>query len=75
MLPLSPNRCNLCVRSIHLRGIFAAGFVSRGLIGEPVAVRPTAEEGVYRVAFCHKVLGIIDLANPKAGVTPVSEQV
>jgi transposase InsO family protein len=67
------------VRKVRSQGAIGfAGrswFVSRGLIGETVAVRPTAQEGIYRVAFCHQVLGTLDLNTPHAGVTPLSEQV
>jgi transposase InsO family protein len=36
-------------------------FVSGGLHGEKVAIRPTAEDGVYDVVFIHKTLRQIDL--------------
>jgi len=48
-------------------------FISRGLIGEDVAVRPTAQEGVYTIHFCHHQVGQIDLHRPRKGVTCVSE--
>jgi len=48
-------------------------FVSRGLIGEDVAVRPTAQDGVYTVYFCHKQVGQLDLRHSSIGVTHVSE--
>ncbi len=48
-------------------------FVSRGLIGEDVAVRPTTTEGVYTVHFCHRHVGRIDLRPLPIGVTHVSE--
>jgi len=48
-------------------------FVSRGLIGEHVAVRPTAKGGVYTVHFCHQQVGHISLHRPEKGVTYVSE--
>lgn len=49
-------------------------FVSRGLIGEDVAVRPTAQEGYYQVYLCHQVVAHITLHRHQ-GVTHVSEQV
>jgi len=48
-------------------------FVSRGLIGEDVAVRPTAQEGVYTVHFCHEQVGQLDLHRSLKWVTHVSE--
>ncbi|MEO9357680.1 IS481 family transposase, partial [Pseudomonas guguanensis] len=36
-------------------------FVSGGLYGENVAIRPTAEDGVYDVVFIRKTLRQIDL--------------
>lgn len=48
-------------------------FVSRGLIGEDVAVRPTAQDGIYTIAFCHRQVGQIDLHHPRKGVTDLSE--
>ncbi len=48
-------------------------FISRGLIGEDVAVRPTAEEGVYTVHFCHRQVGQLDLHRSSKCVTYVSE--
>ena len=35
-------------------------FVSRGLVGQPVAVRPTPEEGCWAVYFCHRPVATID---------------
>jgi transposase InsO family protein len=35
-------------------------FVSRGLVGQPVAVRPTQEDGCWEVYFCHRSVAIID---------------
>jgi transposase InsO family protein len=48
-------------------------YVSSGVIGETVAVRPTAKEGSYQVYFCHTPIGVIDVHQPGKGVTPVSE--
>jgi transposase InsO family protein len=36
-------------------------FISRGLIGQPVAVRPTTTDGVFAVFFCHRQVASIDL--------------
>jgi transposase InsO family protein len=38
-------------------------FVGEGLIGELVAVRPTPDERIFRVIFCHKEISRIDLAS------------
>jgi transposase InsO family protein len=35
-------------------------FVSRGLVGEPVGVRPTAEDGVWHVFYCQRHVATID---------------
>ena len=35
-------------------------FVSRGLVGQPVAVRPTQEDGCWEVSFCHRPVATID---------------
>jgi transposase InsO family protein len=36
-------------------------FVSRGLIGLPVAVRPTTTDGRFQVVYCHREVATIDL--------------
>jgi transposase InsO family protein len=36
-------------------------FVGRGLVGEPVAIRPTPQEGVWAVFYCHRQVATIDL--------------
>jgi hypothetical protein len=36
-------------------------FSSRGLVGEPVALRPTRQEGVWEVYYCHRQVATIDL--------------
>ncbi len=40
-------------------------FVSRGLVGRPVAVRPTAQDGRWAVYFCHCQVATIDLNDPE----------
>lgn len=39
-------------------------FVGEGLLDELVAVRPTAEDGVFKVFFCDRELRTIDLRKP-----------
>lgn len=39
-------------------------FVSRGLVGEPVALRPTADPAVWSVIFCLRQVATIDLRRP-----------
>lgn len=39
-------------------------FVSRGLIGLPVAVRPSTTDGIFVVYFCHQQVKLLDLTNP-----------
>ena len=41
-------------------------FVSRGLIGLPVAVRPTVTDGLFQVVFCARQVATIDLRHPAA---------
>ena len=35
-------------------------FVSRGLVGQPIAVRPARQDGCYEVYFCHRQVATID---------------
>jgi transposase InsO family protein len=46
------------VRQVNTQGVISfrnrRHFVGRGMAGEPVAVRPTLEEEVYRVYSCHQ---------------------
>ena len=44
-------------------------FVSGGLYGERVAIRPTAEDGVYDVVFIRKTLRQIDLRQRATSVS------
>jgi transposase InsO family protein len=37
-------------------------FVGEGLIGELVAIRPTDEDGVFKVVFCHREINRLNLA-------------
>ncbi|HZP19332.1 MAG TPA: IS481 family transposase [Bauldia sp.] len=39
-------------------------FVSRGLVGQPVAVRPTLDAAVWTVHFCQRQVAVIDLRDP-----------
>lgn len=41
-------------------------FVSRGLIGQPVAVRPGQEDGCWAVFFCQRQVATIDQRNAQA---------
>jgi len=38
--------------------------ISRGLVGEPVALRPTLQPAVWAVLFCHRQVATIDLDHP-----------
>lgn len=40
-------------------------FVSRGLVGQPVAVRPTQTDGRWEVYFCHRLVATIDHHDPR----------
>ena len=46
-------------------------FISRGLVGEPVAIRPTLQDAVWDVVYCHRQVATIDLRPPGGGVTYV----
>lgn len=48
--------------SIRWRG--RRRFISRGLVGEPVALRPTQEDGQWQVVYCHRQVATIDLTDP-----------
>jgi transposase InsO family protein len=39
-------------------------FISRGLVGQPVAIRPTPDAAVWTVHFCQRQVAVIDLRNP-----------
>jgi transposase InsO family protein len=39
-------------------------FVSHGLIGQTVAIRPTAEEAICSVWYCQRQVALIDLSEP-----------
>jgi len=41
-------------------------FLGQAFAHEPVALRPTATDGLYHVFFCHQPLGAIDLHAPPA---------
>ena len=46
-------------------------FISRGLVGEPVALRPTEDPAVWSVVYCERQVATIDAAGggaPKLGV-------
>jgi len=53
------------VRTVHGGGQIAFRgrdwFVTQALRGEPVAVRPTATDGVFAVVYCHYHLATLDL--------------
>lgn len=39
-------------------------FVSHGLVGQPVAVRPTRDDGVFAVWYCQRQVATVDLRQP-----------
>ncbi len=77
VLPAPVYASDDAVRRVRSQGAIGfanrSWFISRGLIGEDVAVRPTAQEGVYTVHFGHRQVGQIDLRHPHQCVTHVSE--
>jgi transposase InsO family protein len=40
-------------------------FVSRGLVGQPVAVRPTQQDGRWEISCCHRPVATIDRREPQ----------
>ena len=40
-------------------------FISRGLVGEPVALQPTPDPAVWTVVFCQRQVATIDLRRPE----------
>ena len=40
-------------------------FISRGLVDQPVAIRPTPDPAVWTVHFCQRQVAIIDLRDPE----------
>jgi hypothetical protein len=41
-------------------------FISRGLVGEPVALRPTEDPAVWSVVYCERQVATIDLRSHEA---------
>jgi hypothetical protein len=39
-------------------------FISRGLVGEPVAIRPTREPAIWEVVYVHRQVATIELVTP-----------
>jgi transposase InsO family protein len=39
-------------------------YIGQAFAREPIALRPTATDGLYHVFYCHQVLGAIDLHGP-----------
>jgi len=56
------------VRTVTVHGSISwqgrRAFVSRGLVGQPVAIRPTDQDGVWDVVFCQRPVARIDLTLP-----------
>jgi transposase InsO family protein len=56
------------VRTVSIHGSISwrtrRYFISRGLVGEPVALRPTRETAVWEVVYCHRQVATIDLDHP-----------
>lgn len=56
------------VRKVKRNGVIRYAnrqhFVGRGVAGLPVAVRPTREDGVLTVHFCHQQIRTLDLREP-----------
>lgn len=61
--PIEYNACDL-VRKVRANGMFSAWgrnfYLSEAFVGEHVALRPTLEDGVWNVYFCHQRVGQLD---------------
>lgn len=45
-------------------------YISKAFTGEHVALRPTAEDGVWDVFFCHERVGTVDRRDLVSGPNP-----
>ena len=67
-LPEPAYRPDDQIRLVRAQGAIAfrgrSWFVGRGLIGLPVAVRPTTTAGRFQVVYCHREVATIDLTDP-----------
>lgn len=56
------------VRTVTVQGSISwqgqRHFISRGLVGEPVALRPTRQSAIWHVFFIHRQVALIDLDHP-----------
>lgn len=56
------------VRTVTIHGSISwrgqRHFISRGLVGEPVAIRPRLESAIWDVVYCHRHVATIDLTDP-----------
>jgi transposase InsO family protein len=79
-LPAIEYRPDDLVRKVQQNGVISfkgASFkIGKALIGQPIALRPSAHDGVYNVYFCEHHTRTIDLRKlASATVTHVSEHV
>ncbi|MDQ3656235.1 MAG: integrase core domain-containing protein, partial [Chloroflexota bacterium] len=76
-LPVPVSAPEDAVRRVRSQGAIGfanrSWFVSRGVSGDDVAVRPTAQEGGFTIHFGHRQIGQIDLTRTSQWVTPLSE--
>lgn len=53
------------VRSVQGKGEIGRPFhVTKALRGYPVGLRPTNQDGRWRVYFCHQYISVLDLHQP-----------
>jgi transposase InsO family protein len=68
IVPLVTYGPDEIVRTVTVHGFInwrgRRHFISRGLVGEPVALRPTQEDGQWQVVYCHRRVATIDLTDP-----------
>jgi transposase InsO family protein len=69
-VPLATYDPEDVVRTVSVHGSISwqrrRHFISRGLVGELVALRPTRQPAVWEVFFCHRQVAIIDLNRAEA---------
>jgi transposase InsO family protein len=57
------------VRRVHQPGVISFQgqdyFISHGLVGLPVAVRPTVDDGLFAVWYCQRQVATLDLTAPE----------
>lgn len=68
MLPTIEYGPDDVVQTVRSNGMLYVGkqdfYISRAFVGEPVALRPTLEDGIWNVYYCSKRIATIDRRDP-----------